>query len=113
MAVTVDASGTQTAVIGTEHTLDTIAGPGVYQFFVDTTNLAAGDVVELRVKKPVLNSGTVVTFMYGMFAGVQPPEDKGKMSDPFLVDGAAGACVVTLKQILGTGRAFPWSVLAT
>jgi hypothetical protein len=48
MAVTVDSSGTQAATVNTEHTLDDVAAPGTYQLGVDMTNMAAGDVVELR-----------------------------------------------------------------
>jgi hypothetical protein len=110
MAVTVDASGTQTATIGTEHTLDTITAAGVYVANVDTGAMAAGDVLELRVKKPVLGSGTVRTEFYAMFAGVQSTEDTLKASVPIVVDATAGGCIVTLKQLLGTGRSFPWSV---
>lgn len=111
MAVTVEASGTQTAVITTEHTLATIAGPGVYIVNVDTANMAAGDVVEFRIKKPVLSAGTTRIEFYAMFAGVQPTEDVLKTSVPIVVDSTAGSCTVTLKQTLGTGRNFPWSVL--
>jgi hypothetical protein len=111
MAVTVEASGTQTATVTTEHTLATIAGPGVYVANVDTAAMAAGDVAELRVKKPVLASGTTRTEFYAMFAGVQPTEDTLKTSVPIVVDSTAGACTVTLKQTVGTGRAFPFSIL--
>lgn len=111
MAVTVESSGTQTATLTTEHVLDTLTDAGVYVVNVDTGNMAAGDVVELRVKKPVLSGGTARILFYAMFAGVQPTEDVLKTSVPIVVDATAAACEVTLKQTLGTGRAFPWSVL--
>jgi hypothetical protein len=110
MAVTVDASGTQTATIGTEHTLDTVTAAGVYVANIDTAALATGDVVEFRVKKPVLSGGTARTEFYAMFSGAQPTEDTLKTSVPIVVDATAGGCIVTLKQILGTGRSFAWSV---
>jgi hypothetical protein len=111
MAVTVEASGSQTATVTTEHVLVTIAGPGVYVANVDTGAMAAGDVLELRVKKPTLASGTTRVEFYAMFTGAQPTEDVLKTSVPIVVDSTAGGCTVTLKQTLGTGRAYPWSVL--
>ena len=54
MAVAVEASGTQTATVGTEHTLATIAGPGVYVVKVDTANLAAHYHSALSVGLPAL-----------------------------------------------------------
>lgn len=111
MATTVEASGSQTASIGTEHTLATIAGPGAYQVWIDTTAMTATDVVEFRAKAPVLSGGTVVTFFYGMFCGAQPADDVGKISAPFMIDSAAGGCLITLKQTIGTGRSFPWKIL--
>jgi hypothetical protein len=111
MAVTVESSGTQTATVTTEHTLDTLTDAGTYVVNVDTANMAAGDVLELRVKKPVLSGGTARVVLYAMFAGVQPTEDVLKTSVPIVVDATAAACDITLKQTLGTGRAYPWSVL--
>jgi hypothetical protein len=111
MAISVEASGTQTAVIGTEHTLATIAGPGVYVANVDLSAMAAGDVVELRIKKPVLSAGTARAQFYAMYTDAQPADDILKTSVPFLVDAIAGGCVVTLKQTTGTGRSFPYSIL--
>jgi hypothetical protein len=110
MAITVEASGSQTAVIGTEHTLATIAGPGTYVANIDTANMAAGDAVEFRIKMPVLSGGTARTEFYVMYTGVQPADDVLKTSVPFIVDATAGGCLVTLKQILGTGRVYPWSI---
>jgi hypothetical protein len=111
MAVTVQSSNTQTAVIGTEHTLDTLSTAGVYLAKIDCSAMQAGDVVELRVKQPVLASGTAQVPSYAMYTDAQLSDDALKVSDPIIVDSTAGACVVTLKQILGTGRAFPWSIL--
>lgn len=111
MVVAVFDSGTQTATLTTEHVLTTINGPGTYQFFVDTANMVAQDVVELRVKMPVLASGTTRVLLFAAFYGVQSVEDVLKESVPFIVDSVAGACTVTLKQTFGAaGRAFPWKV---
>ena len=112
MAVTVEGSGTQTATVTTEHTLDTITTAGVYVFNVDTAAMATGDVLELRIKKPVLSAGTTRVEFFVVFYGAQPADDVLKTSVPFVVDATAGSCTVTLKQTFGTGRNYPWSVLA-
>jgi hypothetical protein len=112
MAVTADASGTQTATIGTEHTLDDVALAGTYTFHVDTTIMAAGDVLELRIYQIILTGGTRHVAYMSRFVGVQPVDDAIKLSVPIsneLTD--AGSLRFTLKQTLGTGRAYPWKVL--
>lgn len=112
MAVTAQGSGTQTATIGTEHTLLDVAVAGTYTFHVDTVNLAAGDLVEFRIYQTVLTGGTRhVAYKYSFF-DAQVVDDAVKISVPIgneLTD--AGSLRFTLKQTLGTGRAFPWKVL--
>jgi hypothetical protein len=110
MSVSVAASGTQAATVGTEHTLSTLAGPGVYVFEVDTSFLAAQDVVELRIKGPTLGSGTAQVHFFVAYYGVQAADDVIKISVPFAVDSAAGNHTCTLKQTKGTSRNFPWKI---
>lgn len=112
MAVTADASGTQTATVTTEHTLDDVATAGVFTFHVDTVNMVAGDVLELRIYQIVLTGGTRRVAYFGSFAGVQPTDDLIKIFVPIsneLTD--AGSLRFTLKQTFGTSRNFPWKVL--
>lgn len=112
MSVSVAASGSQAATVGTEHTLTTLAGPGVYVFEVDASVLAAQDVLELRVKGPTLSGGTAQVHFYTAYYGVQAADDVMKVSVPFAVDSAAGSHVCTLRQVAGAaGRTFPWKVL--
>lgn len=112
MAVNTHGSGSQTAVIGTEHSLTTGAVAGVYELLIDTVNMAAGDVVELRIKQRVLTGGTVRVVQYQSYAGAQPTDDLIKVSLPVSNDLVeAGAVDFTLKQTAGTGRAFPWKVV--
>ena len=109
MAVVVNTSGSQTAVITTEHTLATIATPGVFVLAVDASALVAGDVVELRIygkartgdTERLLHRGT-----YGPIALASPLV----MSVPIISPHYYKA---TLKQTAGTGRAFPWAVYET
>ena len=112
MAVTAQASGTQTAVIGTEHYLADVAVAGVFTCHIDTINMAAGDVLELSVYQMVLTVGTARVVYFGAYSGVQPTDDKIKISIPIsneLTD--ATSLRFSLKQTFGTGRAYPWKVL--
>lgn len=112
MAVTAQGSGTQTAVIGTEHTLLDVAVAGTFTFHVDAVNLASGDTLELRVYQIVLTGGTRRVAYFDSFSDDQGADDEIKISVAIsneLTD--AGSLRFTLKQIVGTGRAFPWKVL--
>ncbi|MFL5861090.1 MAG: hypothetical protein ACJ780_09955 [Solirubrobacteraceae bacterium] len=112
MTVTAAGSGTQTSVIGTEHTLLDISVAGTYTFHLDANVMAAGDVVELRIYQMVLTGGTRRVAYLARFMDVQPTDDKIKLSVPVsneLTD--AGALRFTLKQTAGTVHAYPWKVL--
>lgn len=112
MAVTVASSGTQTATVGTEHTLYDTPAAATWQLFVDTSNLAAGDELELRVYKMAKSGGTRLVTYYAKIDGAQVTDDLGKISVPIscgLTD--SGAIRFTLKQTLGTSRNFDWEVL--
>lgn len=112
MAVTVEASGTQTATIGSEHVLRQVAANGVYTFHVDAANMVSGDILELRIKQKILTGGTLRTLMFQQYFGVQHGDDMIKVSIPIgndLTD--ADSVVFTLIQTHGTGRSYPWKVL--
>ena len=112
MAVSVQASGTQSATVTTEHTLETVEATGVFTLHVDTVNMVAGDVLELRVKQIILTGGTVRTLFFGHFFGAQLTDDLIKVSVPVANDlSDAGSLTFTLKQTFGTSRDFPWKVL--
>jgi len=108
MSVTSNQSGSQTATIGTEHTLGTaITTPGVYVLVVDTNAMVNGDVLELRVYSKCKTGSTSRQVRIGAFANVQV--DPNKYSIPIPVDTE---CTFTLKQTAGTGRAFDWNILS-
>ena len=112
MAVTTFASGNQTAVIGTEHDLADANVTGTFVFEVDTVNMAAGDVLELRVYSEILSSGTKRVAYFHQFYGSQITDDLIKVSLPIgnnLTD--ATSLSFTLKQTFGTGRTYPWKVM--
>lgn len=112
MAVTAQGTGTQVAVIGTEHTLLDIAVAGTFTFHVDSNAMAAGDVTELRWYQIVLTGGTRRVVYFQSYSDVQVADDQIKVSVPISNElGDAGALRFTLKQTQGTGRSFPWKVL--
>lgn len=104
MAWTVDSSGSQTAVITTEHTLATPTTVATYVLSVDTINFVNGDLVELRVYDMVDGSNyRQVWKAVAQHAQV----NLAKVSPPIAVTTQAK---FTLKQTAGTGRVFPWSI---
>jgi len=112
MAVTAQGSGTQAATVPTEHTLLDVAVAGTYTLHVDTVNMVALDVVELRIYQMVLTAGTRRVAYIARFEGAQPVDDLIKISVPIsneLTD--AGALRFTLNQTFGTSRSYPWKVL--
>ena len=112
MAVTAFASNTQTATVTTEHTLSDVNEAGVYTFHVDTVNMAAGDVLELRIYQMVLTGGTRRVAYLMAYYGAQPTDDLIKISVPISNDLTdSGALRFTLLQTFGTSRNFPWKVL--
>lgn len=116
MAVTTEASGTQTAVINTEHTLRDVNTPGSYALEVDLNAMASGDTLELRVFAIVLAGGTRRLAQPGTKTYTNAQADPNPIVvvpfDPISNDITdTGSIRFTLKQTAGTGRAFPWKVL--
>jgi len=111
MAITTHASGSQTAVINTEHSLTTSALAGTYVLYLDKTNMVAGDSVEIRVKVKVIAGGAQKTLFVWRYDDAQSADDLASVSIPIsnsLTD--ASSVEFTLKQTDGTGRVFPWRV---
>src|SRR4051794_8343851 len=99
---TTQGSGTQTATVTTEHTLLDVAVAGSFVLSVDKVNMAAGDVLELRVYKIVLTGGTRRVAYMERFYDDQPGDDEIAISVPIsnaLTD--AGSLRFTLKQTFG------------
>ncbi len=107
MALTVLASGTQTATVGTEHTLATDTTGKTSVLVVDTGNMADGDVLELRLKTKVLSTSTSREAYNAIYAHKQAVPNKYSVPVPANIE-----VVATLKQTAGTGRAFDWALLA-
>ena len=108
MTVTSNQSGSQTATIGTEHTLGTaITAAGVYVLVVAANAMVNGDVLELRAKTKAKTGSTSQLAYVVTYAHVQT--ELNKYSVPIPVDTEV---VFTLKQTAGTGRVFDWNILA-
>lgn len=114
MAVTAHASGTQTATGGgVEDFLTSPNVAGTFTLHVDTFNMVAGDVLELRIYQMVLAGGTTRVAYYMRYEGAQPVDDRIKISVPIsneLTDTNALRFSLTQSGV-GTDKAFPWKVL--
>lgn len=114
MAVTAQGSGTKTvAAVGTAETLLDVAVAGTFTLHVDTDAMAADTVLELRIYQMVLTGGTRRVAYFDGWMGVQPADEKIKISVPIsneLTD--AGALRFEINQTKGSvAKAFPWKVL--
>ena len=103
---TSEASGSQTAVITTEHTLATISTDGTFVLYVNTENMVLIDELELRVKLKVEASGTTQEFLLATYTHVQ-----GQPVKASIPCASINECVFTLKQTAGTGRVFDWEII--
>jgi DNA-directed RNA polymerase subunit E'/Rpb7 len=102
------ASGTQTAVIGTEHVLvNADSSNKNYVLSVDTRLMQNGDVVEFRIKTKVLSTSTLGVAYYAVYAQTQAHPVKYSVPVPAT---AVQTITCTLKQTEGTGRAYDWSL---
>jgi hypothetical protein len=107
--LTVIAEGTQTAVIGTEHTLVTDTSNCTYVCKIDTgamLDAATPDILELRIYDIVRSAGTERLGYLVSYVGSQASPIK--YSVPVSADISIK---FTLKQVQGTGRAYPWKLL--
>ena len=109
------ASGTQTATLTTEHFLSSPNAVGTFTFHIDTSNMAAGDILELRVYQMELTGGTQRVLYYMRYEGAQPADDVQKVSMPVgndLTDTNSLRYSLQQNRISGgTGRAYAWKVL--
>jgi hypothetical protein len=102
----VESSGTQTAVINTEHSLATPSTAKTRVLIVDCAAMLSGDNLELRIKGAALAGGAVSLVSIQTFNGVLA--DPHTQSPPIVLPQGG---TFTLKQTAGTGRSFPWAVI--
>jgi len=104
----VAASGSQTATISTEHTLDTITTAGTYVLVVDTAAMVLGDRLVLRVYGKCRSTDTERLCQRATYSHVQY-----QALVRSLPEMSPHHFRVTLEQQAGTGRAFPWAIYST
>ena len=104
--VTVTSSGTQTAVIGTEHTLANPTTSRYFTGYIDLTNMTSTDTVEIRVYIIAKTSGgSYIQYYLATYSGVQ--------SNPLLYIPSLPSDIgfkLTLKQVSGVGRSYDYKV---
>lgn len=108
MTWTLDQSGTTSALtVGTETQLGSNSTTnGTYVLKVNTTNLALGDVLEVRLYAQDISSGSLVQCFKCTLANVS--------INPLLISPPVASDIslkCTLKQTSGTGRTFTWEIL--
>jgi hypothetical protein len=106
MTLVEESSGTQTAVISTEHTLASPTTNKTRVLRVDCGALVNGDVVELYIKTKVLTGSTVRVQQVMTYANTL----SSSIIESIPISSNQGA-TFTLKQTAGTGRAYPWAIL--
>ena len=102
---TSESEGSQTAVISTEHTLDTITTAGTYVLNVDTSNMVTADFLILRVKEKIRSTGTTRLAYWSTYFCTQSAN-----ADLSIPVASLNEYVVTLEQTEGTGRAYNWEI---
>jgi hypothetical protein len=103
---------TENALIGsTEYSLTndstTIAAQtadGVYQVFIDTGNMAAGDQFRIKIKEKVYSGGTQRDIYAAVLTGAMT--DNWVSPSLILMHGWD----VTIQKLAGTDRTFYWSI---
>lgn len=103
----IESSGTQAATPGTEHILASPTTIKTRILCVDVSALSGAEVVNLRVKGPVLLAGTqqVILGPVSFPAGVLAPY----VQLPAIVQTQGGD--ITLQQVGGSSRSFPWAIV--
>jgi hypothetical protein len=110
MAITVAYTGTATistaeySLVSASTTLASSTDTGVYQIFIDATNMAAGDEYEIFIKEKVVAAGPQDTIYSATLVGVQ--------TSPFVTPTLVLMLGwdVTMDKIAGTDRSFSWSI---
>jgi len=108
MALSVNTSGSQTAVIGTEHVLATITTANVFELDVELVNMAGGttpDILEIREYGKVRAADTERLIKVYTIVGAQT-----ELQFKTIARISPHHVKYTLKQTQGTGRAFAWAV---
>lgn len=110
MAITQAYTGTATistteySLVNNSTTLASSTNVGVYQVFIDTVNMVAGDRYEIRIKEKIISGGTQRTIYLSVLDGAQ--------GSPFVTPTLVlmNGWDVTMIRTAGTNRSFSWSI---
>lgn len=110
MAISEFASGTRTTSGGLEGSPTVIGGAsnttdGIFQLFMDFTQLADGDLIEVRCREKCLSSGSQVVVYAAQLGNAQ---DEPLMAGPSLI--LMHGWEFDIRQISGSARSIPWSI---
>lgn len=108
---TVQSNGSPTALtVSSATTLESpsITTSATYVLELDTTNLANGDALEIRIKKKG-PGGTLMGAYFASYANAQGSDEVLKLSVPVPLEPSSQISFV-LTQTAGTGRVVPWLI---
>lgn len=106
MALVSIGSGTQTAILASEHALAQSSGIGVYVLLVDTSEMLSGDTLIIRIKTKVATGANFVIAYEDIFTDAQVAPNKYSIPLPSVVDMSC-----TISQSTGTPRTYKWNLL--
>ena len=116
MTWTVDASGTQSATIGSETILDSPATNATYVFSADTVNMVNGDLLELRCYDMV-DGANYRQMWKGTYANIQINNDKASpplavtTQSQYSLRQAGGTFSVTMSSSTYAGSSLPYGTV--
>jgi hypothetical protein len=108
MAVSEHETGSQTATLDTEHTLNTTSPEttdGAFQLVVDVALLVNDETLTLKIKEKARSGDTQRLLWSATYKHIQA---RPLVASPPII--LLHGWDMTLEQNGGTGRAFPWSI---
>lgn len=102
---TLSADGTEQD-IGAE-----ITTVGTFLLYVDLSNLANGDIVELRAKVRIKAGGNLVTLFNRSYANYHGDPDVSEVMQVSVPISHIRGCKFTLHQVAGTNRDFDYEII--
>jgi len=106
MAVISVTKGTQTTIVGNEHSLTQQANVGIYVLVLDLYAMQIGDTVISRIYTKHAIGGVSHVFQKITYSDVQ--ETPNKYSIPVPIDAEI---ICTVEQTTGLGIDIPWNLL--
>lgn len=101
---TASISTTEYSLVNNSTTLASDTTAGVYQIFIDMSNMVSGDEYNIEIREKVISGGTQRSIYSAQLEGAQ--------SQPFVTPSLIlmHGWDVTVNQITGTARSISWSI---